>query len=109
MDQKELQELIGRARGEPAAMLRVGISYLEGEVLCDAVAAEAWLWKAAQCGNRPEAAEAMALLGRRIWHREQIIPEEDCRQIRKEWERAEGEEKEYLEALLKAAGPDKGR
>lgn len=81
MEQKEMQRLIDGA--EPAAMLRVARAYLDGDILRDNVAAEAWLLRAVDAGEPVTAAKAMGVLARELWQIDEPLSDVDVRDLRR--------------------------
>lgn len=114
---KELQEKIDTAGKDPQRNLEVAQSYLEGTVLRDPVAAEAWLQRVLELdeGESLEAVEAMRLLGTEVWKKETVLTDADYEQIFQELQtmqqaaqfpdiqlqNTQGNRKEYLEKLEK--------
>lgn len=101
MEIEELQCMIDRADASPELMLEIGRAYADGEILRDPTASEAWLLRAAASGNNIPAAKAMELLLRKKESAEKMISDQDYAVIYEDWKNAEGEERAYLEYLLK--------
>lgn len=81
MEQKEMQRLIDCT--EPAAMLRVARAYLDGDILRDRVAAEAWLLRAVDAGEPVTAAKAMGILARELWQIDEPLSDADVLDLRR--------------------------
>lgn len=101
MELEELQGMIDRADTSPELMLKIGRAYAAGEILRDITASEAWLLRAAASGNNIPAAQAMELLLEKNGCAEKMISDQDYEVIYEDWKNAGGEEKAYLEYLLK--------
>lgn len=99
MKTTEMQALIDHCGG-PADMIAIARGYLDGAVLRDFVAAEAWLMKAIEAEEPQESPKAMALLAHRILGREAVLSDEDYQDIHRRADTAEGREREELLALL---------
>lgn len=102
MDVERMQRLIDRG-DRPEIMNDIALGYLDGAVLRDPVAAEAWLMKAIEAGDPRESPRAMAVLARRILGRGEILTDEDYLDIRSRAETAGEAEGELLDALLELA------
>ena len=100
---KQMQQRIDTAQSA-ADKIAVAQAYLDGAVLRDLVAAEAWLMRAIEMEDTLESPRAMGILAERILHREPLS-EQDCRDIRADAETAQGQEREALLALLELASP----
>lgn len=83
----------------PAAMTAIAEAYLNGEVLRDAVAAEAWLMKAIEAEDPVESPRAMAVLAHAILHRP-LLTQQDAEDIRRQAQTAQGEQRRQLLELL---------
>ena len=82
-------------------MIAVARGYLDGAVLHDTVAAEAWLLRAIAREEPPDSARAMALLARRILGVAEPLSDADYLAIRRRLPSAVGREREELEELLR--------
>jgi len=98
MNLSTMQEMIDSC-ATPADMTGIAEAYLEGTVLRDAVAAEAWLMKAIEAEDPVESPRAMAVLAKSILHRP-MLTREDAEDIRRRAETAQGEQRQQLLALL---------
>lgn len=83
----------------PADMTGIAEAYLNGAVLRDTVAAEAWLMKAIEAEDPAASPRAMAVLARSILHRP-LLTREDAEDIRRQAETAQGEQRQQLLDLL---------
>lgn len=100
MEREELQALLEKNTKTQKDMLLIAESYLRGDVLKDALAAEAWLHAVINEGETVEAVRAMELLGKQIIGAEEVLAPEDLAQIRRELETETSEERRrYLSAL----------
>ena len=100
MTREQLQDKINRA-GTPQDMLEIAGSYLDGTVIQDKTAAQAWLMRVLDAGECMEAVKAMEILAKEIWKIEKVLTDKDYFQICQELKSAAGDRKEYLEALEK--------
>ena len=100
MKTAELQRLIDGCAA-PADMTAIARSYLEGTVIRDMVAAEAWLMKAIAADDPVHSPLAMGILTREILGKDRVIPEQEIPVLRSRLKNAVGREREELEALLK--------
>lgn len=91
--------MIDRSVKDQRLMLEIGKAYLEGTVLKDLTAAEAWLTRAMCEEENALAVEAMELIGHHIAGKEQILTDEDYKNIREKLSDAAEGEYEYLRAL----------
>ncbi len=99
MDILSMQTMIDTG-DTPAAMTAIAKAYLNGAVLRDTVAAEAWLMKAIEAGDPLESPRAMAVLAQSILHRP-MLTLEDAEDIRRRAQTAQGEQRRQLLELLK--------
>lgn len=99
MDIPKMQQRIDAAESA-AAMIAVAEGYLDGEVLRDPVAAEAWLMRAIETEDPVQAPKAMAVLAARILKKEEVLSDSDYQDIRRRFQTAAGQEREALLALL---------
>ena len=99
MDKEKLQLLIDTAQ-TPEAWLSIAKAYMDGSVLRDPVAAEAWAYKALEGDDSMVAADAMAFIARRILMKDKILEDADLADIYARLQKAEGEEKSFLQRLL---------
>ena len=97
----QMQQRIDAAQSA-ADSIAVAQAYLDGAVLRDMVAAEAWLMRAVEMEDPLESTRAMGILAERILGKEPLS-EQDCRDIRADAETARGREREALLALLELA------
>ena len=97
MTAEELQRHIDNA-GSAKDMVVIAKAYLDGSVLYDPTAAEAWLLRAIETEDPVVSAEAMGLLAECILCKP-AIPPQDAREIAARLETAQGEERETLLAL----------
>lgn len=100
MDIAQMQRRIDGA-DSAAGMIAVAQGYLDGAVLRDTVAAEAWLLRAIDREEPPDSARAMALLVRRILGVAEPLSDADYLAIRRRLPSAVGREREELEELLR--------
>jgi len=98
MDSLSMQALIDTC-DTPADMIGIAQAYLNGAVLRDKVAAEAWLMKAIEAEDPAESPRAMAVLARSILHRP-MLTREDAEDIRRQARTAQGEQRQQLLDLL---------
>lgn len=96
-----IQQMIDHSENHQRMMLEIGKWYLEGTVLKDFTAAEAWLTRAMNMEENALSVQAMELIGHRITGKVQILTDEDYRTIQKRLSDAPEEESEYLRALEK--------
>lgn len=94
-----MQLLIDRG-SNPKTMLAIAQRYLEGTVLRDKVAAEAWLMRAIEAEDPLESPKAMALLASKILGKGEILSDPDYLDIRRQSRIALGQEQEVLLGLL---------
>lgn len=99
MDITQMQRRIDAAKSA-AAMICVAEAYLDGEVLRDPVAAEAWLMRAIETEDPLEAPKAMAVLAARILKKEEVLSDLDYQDILGRVQTADTQERETLLALL---------
>lgn len=99
MDIIQMQRHIDTAKSA-AAMIAVAEAYLDGEVLCDPVAAEAWLMRAIGTEDPVQAPNAMGLLAVRILRKEEVLSDSDYQDIRRRAQTAGDQEREVLLGLL---------
>lgn len=99
MDIEAMQLLIDSG-GDPKTMLAIAEGYLEGAVLRDTVAAEAWLMRAVEAEDPLESPRAMAMLASRILGKEEVFPDSEYLSLRRRAETAVGQERISLLALL---------
>ena len=102
MDVKRIQQEIDGACSA-AKMLAVARSYLDGDVLRDTVAAEAWLMRAIMREEPLDSVKAMAVWAREILGATEPLSDADYLDIRRQAQSAAGREREELEALLALA------
>lgn len=102
MDAEMMQRLID-SPDDPKAMVAVAKGYLDGAVLRDPVAAEAWLMRAIEADHPVQSPRAMGLLARRILGRERVLSDGDVKDIRTRLCTAGGKERKELESLLALA------
>ena len=100
MDISQMQLQIHTAKSA-AAMISVAQAYLDGEVLHDPVAAEAWLMRAIETEDFLEAPKAMSILAGRILKKKEILSDSDYQDILSRLQTADDQEREALLALLK--------
>ncbi len=98
MNLSTMQEMIDSCNS-PAEMIGIAQAYLNGAVLRDTVAAEAWLMKAIEAEDPVESPRAMAVLASSILHRP-MLTQEDAEDIRRQAETAQGEQRQQLLDLL---------
>lgn len=98
MNLSTMQALIDRCNS-PADMIGIAQAYLNGAVLRDTVAAEAWLMKAIGAEDPVESPRAMAVLAKSILRRP-MLTREDAEDIRRRAETAQGEQRQQLLDLL---------
>ncbi len=98
MDILSMQTMIDTG-DTPAAMTDIAEAYLNGAVLRDAVAAEAWLMKAIEAEDPMESPRAMAVLAKSILHRP-MLTRQDAEDIRRRAQTAQGEQRRQLLELL---------
>ncbi len=98
MNLSTMQEMIDRC-ATPAEMTAIAEAYLDGAVLRDTVAAEAWLMKAIEAEDPAESPRAMAVLAKSILHRP-MLTQEDAEDIRRRAETATGAQRQPLLDLL---------
>lgn len=94
-----LQDMINHSDNDQKQMLEIGKSYLNGVVLRDLTAAEAWLTKAMHMEENALAVQAMELIGHHIAGREQILTDEDYQLILGQFSDPGGMDNEYWKAL----------
>ena len=94
-----LQDMIDHSDNDQKQMLEIGKSYLNGVVLKDLTAAEAWLTKAMNVEENALAVQAMELIGYHIAGREQILTDEDYQMILEKFSDPGEMDNEYLKAL----------
>ncbi len=99
MDILSMQTMIDTGN-TPAAMTAIAEAYLNGAVLRDTVAAEAWLMKAIEAEDPLESPRAMAVLAKSILHRP-MLTREDAEDIRCRAQTAQGEQQRQLLEMLK--------
>ena len=99
METARLQQCIDNCR-DAADMTRIAQAYLDGTVLRDPVAAEAWLMKAIEAEDPIQSPKAMALLARRILGQDKVIADSEIPILLKEMADAPNEQRAELEALL---------
>ena len=99
METARLQQWIDSCSGA-GDMTRIAQAYLEGTVIRDPVAAEAWLMKAIETGDPIHSPVAMDLLARRILGLDRVIREEEVPILRQELSEARDERRTELEVLL---------
>lgn len=102
MERKILQQRIDGCSGA-AEMIEIALAYLDGAVLRDAVAAEAWLNRAIETEEPIHSARAMGILVTRVMGREQVYSDEEYLELRRRAEAAVESEKAELDALLSFA------
>ena len=95
MTREEMQTLIDVAEKTPKEMRIIGESYLNGDVLKDKVAAEAWLNKVIETGDNVDSMMAMMLLAKKILGKENVILENDYEDM-----------EETIREMVKAAHSD---
>lgn len=98
MNLSTMQALIDHC-DSPADMIGIAQAYLNGAVLRDTVAAEAWLMKAIEAEDPVESPRAMAVLAKSILRRP-MLTREDAEDIRRRAETAQGEQRQQLLDLL---------
>ena len=99
MDIETMQLLIDGG-SDPKAMLAIAQGYLNGTVLRDKVAAEAWLMRAIEAEDPLESPKAMALLATRILGKGEILSDQDYLDICRRSRTAVGQERKALLGLL---------
>lgn len=99
MDITQMQQHIDAAESA-AAMIAVAEAYLDGEVLHDPVAAEAWLMRAIETEDPVQAPKAMAVLAARILKKEEVLSDSDYQDIRRQAQAAVGQDRDALLGLL---------
>lgn len=99
MDIETMQLLIDRG-SDPKTMLAIAKGYLDGAVLRDTVAAEAWLMRAIEAEDPLESPKAMAVLASEILGKGEILSDQDYLDIRRRTQTAVGQERETLLGLL---------
>lgn len=99
MDIPQMQQRIDAAESA-AAMIAVAEGYLDGEVLRDPVAAEAWLMRAIETEDPVQAPKAMAVLAARILKKAEVLSDSDYQDIRRQARTAAGQERDALLGLL---------
>lgn len=99
MDVTAMQALIDRG-SHPKDMTAIALAYLDGAVLRDPVAAEAWLMRAIEAEDPLESPKAMAVLASRILGKGEPLPDQDYLDILRQARTAQGQERETLLALL---------
>ena len=99
MDIAAMQQLIDGC-GDPKTMLAIAQGYLDGAVLRDPVAAEAWLMRAVEAEDPLESPKAMAVLASSILGKGETLSDEDYLDIRRRAHSAVGQEQEILLGLL---------
>ena len=100
MDKEKLQLLIDTAQ-TPEAWLSIAKAYMDGSVLRDPVAAEAWAYKALENGDSAVSADVMAFIAHRILRKEKILEDADLADIYARLPESEEEEKDFLQRLLR--------
>ena len=80
-------------------MLEIAEAYIDGEILQDKVAAEAWLAKAIMLEDATSIL-AMGILCREILGKEEVLSDEDYKDIYLEYQMAGTKGKKELEELL---------
>lgn len=99
MDLETMQQFIDRGT-DPKTMIAIAEGYLEGTVLRDKIAAEAWLMRAIEAEDPLESPKAMAMLASRVLEKETILSDQDYLDIRAQARTAAGQEREALSKLL---------
>lgn len=99
MDIPKMQQRIDAAESA-AAMISVAEAYLDGEVLRDPIAAEAWLMRAIETEDPLEAPKAMAVLAARILKKEEVLSDSDYQDILRCVQTADNQERKALLGLL---------
>lgn len=98
MVKEEIQREIDKSEKTPEEMRRIAESYLNGDVLRDNVAAEAWLNKVIATGDHKDSMIAMILLAKKILGKKKAVSEKDLKELRKDYEGSDIREiLEYLE------------
>lgn len=105
MEKEKMQKLIDSGE-TPEAMIAVAQAYLDGGVLRDPVAAEGWLMKAIEAGDPVQSSKAMGILAVRVLGKNQVLTDEDYRDIRYRAQTAVGRERQELLALLSLASEE---
>lgn len=103
MTKEELQKKIDDGEWDLQNMKEIAKSYLRGDIIHDTTAAEAWLRKIIDREEGIYSMEAMALLAKEIWKKEEILSDEDYLHICKIYQQTYGEERKELEYLLSLA------
>jgi len=105
MERAHLQRMID-GRKDVRQMLEIAVSYLDGTVIRDPVAAEAWLMKVINADDPSVSPEAMVILATRILGKNQIITEEDYQYMLRSLQTAGDRERLELETLLRLVEND---
>lgn len=103
MTKEELQKKINYGEQDIQSMKEIAESYLRGDIIRDTTAAEAWLRKIIDREEGIYSMEAMALLAKEIWKKEEILSDEDYLYICQIYQQTYGEERKELEYLLSLA------
>lgn len=102
MERENMQQLIDAAK-TPEEMIAVAQAYLDGRLLRDPVAAEAWLMKAIEAEDPVQSPRAMGILAVRILGASRVLTDQDYLDIRRRARTAVGRERQELLALLSLA------
>jgi len=105
MNKETLQTLID-GQPSPEAMTAIARAYLDGSVLRDPVAAEAWLMRAIAAEDPAVSARAMGMLAALLPGSPPPLTDRDYLDIRDRAKTARGQERTALLELLKLATPE---
>lgn len=103
MTQQELQRKIDRCiAGNTNAelMLEIAQAYIKGDVIQDKIAAEGWLMRVIDLEEASLSTLAMAYLVRDVLELDQVLSDEDYRDVCEEYRTAAEKRKKELELLL---------
>ena len=84
MTREEFQIQIDKENKTPEELRIIAESYLEGKIVKDLVAAEAWFQKVIETGDNKDSMIAMILLAKKIWGKEIVISEKDFADMKKD-------------------------
>ncbi len=102
MKRKNMQQLICQAK-TPEEMITIAQAYLDGQILRDPVAAEAWLMKAIEAEDPVQSPKAMGILAAQVLGVSRVLPDQDYLDICRRAQTAVGRERQELLALLSLA------
>lgn len=102
MDKDTLQQLIEHC-DDPNTMITIAEAYIDGIILRDPLAAEAWLMRAINTENPLAAPKAMGILAVKLLGKTTVLSEADYLDIRHRLNTACNAEQDELLALLKLA------